>query len=247
MFMSLSTPFRAMTDAQGGSSPSENLFPGKADVKDAFLVFDGRVTGIVLGQSGLSAVSVTPGSSRIQFATGKFEPAFQVVEQSKQGTFDGLPEAAEILKSGFFIRGFTFDKGSITGILFGKGQGALPPAEFIPTKQFPANRTLGLSGKPYLSLSGEDMNNFTFPAGSTVIVRGQNFSPNGAINLSISEGQQVFQGIQPDAKGNFVVSFKWTLPKGYYSLLAEQAAPNKQTSVRLSIALQVTHADEDEN
>src|ERR1051326_9075045 len=156
-FTSVSAPQGGGDPIFGGGIPVKDAIGGNTGVEDAVLVFDGRVNGVVAGQRGTVQAGVTPGSSVMQFRTGQLQVPVELVEQPKPGSFASLPLANQIQQGGFLLRGFTFAKGTLTGILFGNGFAPAPSAEHIPTQKLPTSRTLGLDGKPYLWLGGADM------------------------------------------------------------------------------------------
>jgi len=233
---------------QDGKAQSDKAQKGKDGPRDpTLLVMEGHVNGLVPGQDGGLNVSVTPGSSRVWFGHDQAKPPVEIVEQTQANGFPGLPEADQLVQQGFFIRGLSIKKGTITGILYGQGEASLPPVNFVEFTKLPGRRTLGLNERPYLTFLGLGQGGLSIPEGEKLTVRGQNF-PFPSVSLLI-DNQVVASGIQVDQNGGFEVAFPVNVAQGVHFVLATQGQTQgqiqdqTQEGVRVVMPLRVVHFD----
>ncbi len=212
------------------------LAPARRD--PSVLVAGGRVNGIEFGQDGLVTVGVTPGSSHLWFGNAKDRPMLDVVERSQAAGFASLPQAGELIKQGFTIRGLSIRGGKLTGILYGEGDAVVPAPAFKELTKAPGLPTLHLNDKPYLTFRGEQLRGLSIPRGATLTVAGQNFTIDQSQPVAVFVDDQVAaKSVQVGQAGAFEVSFEVTVGQGFHSIVVTQGQR------RLVMALNVTHAD----
>ncbi len=234
--------------AKDGKAQSGKAQKSKDGPRDpTLLVMEGHVNGLVPGQDGELNVSVTPGSSRVWFGHDEAKSPVDLVEQTQANGFPGLPEADQLVQQGFFIRGFSFKKGTITGILYGKGEASLPPVNFVEFTKLPGRRSLGLNERPYLTFLGLGQGGLSIPEGEKLTVRGQSF-PFASVSLLIDD-QVIAGGIQVDQNGGFEMTFPVNVAQGVHIVLATQGQTQgqmqdkTQEGVRVAMPLRVVHLD----
>ena len=213
-----------------------------AGFDSALVALDGRLQDVTLSPNGVASVALGPGTTWLTFSDSQFEPGFPISEQSKPGSFDGLPRVAALVQEGFVIRGLTFARGRLHGILYGLSDLPLPPAPFVPLTKNRGRKMLDLDG-PYLTLFATELRGSSIPPVTTLTVRGQNFKPNKGPVVVAIQGRVVSQAVPVDKDGSFALSIRLNLPAGQYDLLVTQGASTKNP-VQAAIGFNVTHADD---
>ncbi len=211
----------------------------------AILSMGGQVNDAATGQAASAQISLTPGSTWLWLDNSQSSPSFKVHEENKPGNFSAIPQAAALVQKGFVIRGFTFSKGKVSDILYAKTELEVPPAPFRRLHKLPGTRTIGLFGKPYVTLHGDEMRGYSIPSGKPMTVRGQNFNTDGSLVTISVDNNVISKGTKVDPDGTFTFPFSVNLPFGSYSLTASQPSANQQ-STRIIVTFDVAHEDEAE-
>ena len=216
----------------------------------ALVVFGGRLSDALVENAKLRSAAVTPGASVVLFSDVKGDAVEPPVEQADAGAFAGLEVAVKLAQQGLVVRGVTFTKGVVSGVLASETEESLPvPGPFLDFKDT-GEPTPGNEGQPYVTLAtAENLAGIpvALPTGVIDLVgRGFRSAGKGPLELLLDGGALEHKRIRVRKDGSFKARVRLAplrLRPGLHTLVVAQRQNQKVVALD-SVPFAIRHDDD---